>query len=134
MRAKSFFYVAAGLFLLALGYNVGATSARAQTSAVIGAMGCSPGSLTPNMSLLMGRVVYRGYGNQFGFQVLPPLPPIPGTSPVVALDASCCGFAMLENGDVWAGGGPSWVYVGNVIGGPTPTASKTWGAVKAEHR
>jgi hypothetical protein len=131
--ARRFFYVCAGLLMLAIAYHLGATSATAQASAVIGGIGCSPGSLTPNISLVVNRVVYRGTGNQYAFQMLPPLPPIPGTSPVVALDASCCGFALLENGDVWAGGGPTWSYVGNVLSGATTAAQKSWGQVKAKY-
>jgi hypothetical protein len=135
--AKRFMYVCAGIFLLVATYHLGARSAGAQSSGlnVIGATGCSPGSVAPNMALVIDRTVYRATLNGLSqFQLQAPLPPIPGTSRVVSIDASCTGFAILENGDVWAGGGPSWSYVGNLLGGPTPVDQATWGRLKARYR
>lgn len=137
MLAKRFFYVSAGILCLALAYHLGATSATAQgtSSGIVADIGCAPGSPEPGMSLVLNRVVYSAtLSGTYGFQVRAPLPPIPGTSPVVAIDASCTGLGMLANGDVWAGGGPSWSYVGNVTGGPTPAVQQSWGQVKVEHR
>lgn len=134
MRARSFFYASLGVLALVIAFHLGARSATAQSSVAVGAIGCSPGNVEPTVALVMNRVVYRGKMSGTigaGFQLLPP---IPGTSPVVALDASCTGFALLENGDVWAGGGPSWSYVGNVLGGPTPARQESMGAVKARYR
>jgi hypothetical protein len=140
--AKRFFFVCAGILCLMVAYHLGARTAGAQStgSNVIGAMGCAPGSITPTIALMVDRVEYRatvdGSGN---VQILPPLPPLPGTSPVLALDASCCGFALLENGDVWAGGGggpPSpWSYRGNVLAasGPTPAQRESFGSLKVRY-
>jgi hypothetical protein len=135
--AKQFMYVCAGIFLLMVAYNLGARSAIAQSGGqnVIGAAGCSPGSIEPNMALVVDRTVYRATLNGLNqFQIQPALPPIPGSARVVGFDASCSGFAVLENGDVWAGGGPSWRYVGNLLGGPTPVDQATWGQLKALYR
>jgi hypothetical protein len=142
--AKRFFFVCAGILCLVVAYQFGAKSARAQGlgSSVIGAMGCGPGGGGPTIALMVDRVTYRATinGSTLAFELLPPLPPLPGTSPVLALDMSCCGFALLENGDVWAGGGggpPSpWSYLGNVMAasGPTPAQRESFGALKARFR
>jgi len=87
------------------------------------------------MALIVDRTVYRATLNELNqFQVHPTLPPIPGTSRVVGFDASCSDFAILENGDVWAGGGPTWRFVGNLLGGPTPVEQSTWGQLKSRYR
>lgn len=104
--AKKFFYVCAGMLCLSLAYHIGAERARAQTlgSNLVGSTGCSPGNVEPNMALVVDRVVYGATLNGSNeFQLHAPLPPIPGTSPVVSFDASCSDFAILANGDVWAG-------------------------------
>jgi hypothetical protein len=135
--AKRFLFVCAGMLCLSLAYHLGAERAGAQSSAsdLVASTACSPGSVEPNMALVMDRVVYRATLNGSNvFQLQTALPPIPGTSPVVSYDAGCSGFAILANGDVWAGGGPTWRYVGNLIGGPTPVSPASFGELKVRYR
>jgi len=89
-RAKTFFYVSAGIFLLALSYHLGARSAGAQ----------APGN------------------------------------PVVATFAT--NWAVTANGDVYAssnGADGPWSWKSNVFsGGPVPTRSESFGALKSRYR
>jgi hypothetical protein len=132
-----FDYPAVGGRAVVAVFLFGAAGARAQAAGpgILGDIGCASGSPEAKMALLVDRTVYSAViSGASGFTLTGASPPIPGTSPVVAIDASCTSFAMLANGDVWAGGGPTWSYVGNMLGGATPAVQKSWGQLKAEHR
>jgi hypothetical protein len=133
MVAKRFFYVCAGLLCLALAYHLGAMSATAQSgvldaSEVSYSYGTIPG-------VVVNRMMYEAHGN-------PPDPftlsltasaPVPGTSPIVAMDAVGRGV-ILANGDyyLWHDGG--WDLRGNMVGLATAATRSTWGSVKARYR
>ena len=55
MRAKSFFLVCAGLFLLALTYHLGARNATAQSGAVVGSISWQ----ASQFAIVLDRVPYR---------------------------------------------------------------------------
>jgi hypothetical protein len=133
MVAKRFFYVCAGIFLLAAAYHLGALSAVAQSGDVV-----SCASVKENQdatSAVIGRV--------FCFQPTstPPIVcyasvPIPGTSPVVACGIAGSGYpmAVLANGEVWRHGGTAWELMTTYRTGATPSTQESWGGVKAKYR
>ncbi len=126
MRAKSFFYLCTGLFLIAFGYHLGARTATAQSDAVIGTVEWQFNTV----DLVVDRVAYRARGGQ-PVQPLGALPPIPGSSAVIAFSFDT---ALLANGDVYDWTGSNWRYDGNVVGGPTPARQESMGAVKVRYR
>ena len=133
--AKKFFYVSAALCSLALTYHVGARNASAQSSTVE----CAEVA-TDTFAATAGRIVYaagdQGSGTPLiNFQTYPP---VPGTSPIVAVKAPTNGFiaVMLANGDVyWANGFQVWTYAGNILSGGAVNVEKhTLGQLKARFR
>jgi hypothetical protein len=136
-RARAFFYVCAGLFLLALTYHLGARSAGAQAPAIEGAN--YDGT---NATGVVGRTFHWGNGGGPGcgpFQQFQIATPIPGTSPVVATVAQigCLGTSnrvLLENGDCYGSDGGAWLYLGNMLGAATPAARESFGALKSRYR
>ena len=132
-RAKAFFFVCAGMFLLALGYQLGARSAGAQGGAQIDgaaiAMSQNPFTDPPRASGVVGRTFYFWY--QGGTHVAGA--PVPGTETVIATEPNY-EQVMLANGDMYQSNGDSWTYLGNLLGGATATHRQTWGALKARYR
>jgi len=139
-RARSFFYVCAGLFVLALAYHLGARNAGAQApGSPVVAMEAIQGSrfhvMTANGDLYTSccgtTPTWSFVGNVFGGAA-------PG-SPVVAMSANegRLFFAMTANGDLYTsccGTTPTWSFVGNVFGGPVPAQRETFGALKSRYR
>ena len=131
-KARAFFYVCAGIFLLALSYHLGATTALGQSSTIDGAV--------LNSGIFTGAVGRTFYWRNRCNDELHEVPAIPGTSKIVATASagSNCGGgyyqAVLENGDCYGSDGSSWLYVGNVLGGLTPAQRETWGAMKSRYR
>jgi hypothetical protein len=130
--AKKFFYVCAGVLMLVLAYQLGASRAIAQA-------GSSQGfSVGQGVGIgISGRTLYTRWAG--GSAEDGPVPvPVPGTSPIVASAAGGWNSfeVILENGDIWgwARGGSSWGYGGNVFGGAVGTEASTWGAVKQRYR
>lgn len=138
-RARAFFYVCAGLFLLALSYHLGARSATAQ-----GGMLVEAADVNGPITAVSGRMLYYHGGVQT--TVAPSA--IPGSSPVVAAGSVSYNSpqqavaAVLENGDVYeAPDGPvegfgdvgSWSYAGSLFGA-TPAQRETFGAMKSRYR
>lgn len=105
MFAKRFFYVSAGLFLLALSYHLGARSVEAQVGAT--GFGIASGNIGNRMIVMTpsGDVYARELG--------------PGTLPIV------------EGG--MDGSAPA-IRLGNFWGGATATIPQTWGEVKVRYR
>jgi hypothetical protein len=132
--AKRFFYVCAGLLCLALSYHLGARNATAQGGLLeVGAVD-DVGDET-YITGAAGRTVYwfDANNNRTEGQALPP---VPGTSPVLATGATG-NHVVLENGDIYSRdfGAPSgWVFRGNLVGSPTPAASESMGSLKARYR
>jgi hypothetical protein len=126
MNARKFFYVAAGLFLLALTYHLGATTATAQSGSVIEAAAIENGY---SASAVIGRQVYA-ISRSEPLRLLP-TSPIPGASSVVACSGS--GMVVLVNGEVWVWYTSEWVLVGTFPGGPTPALQESWGQLKSRY-
>jgi hypothetical protein len=125
-KARAFFFICAGLFLLALAYHLGARSAGAQ-SQVIQWADCSGKYMAS-----VDRVVWEW--DAAGLHRI--APPIPGTSSVIAMSSSDSGAAIiLASGDCywWSTGAASWQLVANLLGGAVSAAQPTWGQVKAKY-
>ncbi len=115
MRARTFFYVCAGIFLLALAYQLGARSAVAQSGSTIEAAAASS---FEGPEVVINRYLWRTGGTL----AEPPVTldctvPVPGSSPVVG-----CGghWVILADGSFYYSNGTSWTPVGRFpVGGPT---------------
>ena len=130
-KAKTFFYVCAGLFLLALSYNLGARSAGAQAGGSIAVGDINMGG-QGGIAALVDRLLYRATDGP-PFETYGPTPPIPGTEPIVAVYGPDP-RAMLANGDVYRLSGSAWILAGNVLGSGTPAQRATFGALKKRYR
>jgi hypothetical protein len=128
-KAKAFFYVCAGLFLLALSYHLGARSARAQVGGSVEAAGVANG-----FNAVVGRTLYT-----MSFSGSPlARPPVPGSDPIVAADGNESGNqVLLASGDAYffkpTGTPGGWVFQGNLFGAPTPAERTTFGNLKARY-
>lgn len=131
--AKQFFYVCAGLCLLALSYHLGATTAEGQVGLTV------EGPYVHNQwtSAAIGHTVYVN-GSAL------PLP-VPGAGRVILTRNNETGgygdvcSVVLENGDRYTystydprlGDVRSWRYEGNIVEGAATSEHKaTWGQVK----
>jgi len=133
-RARGFFFICAGLLMLSVAYNLGASSAVAQsTPTVFGIdMGGNSGMA------VMGRTIY--WLSESGTSSA--LPSVPGSSPIAAIGAQGLGssggaVAVLQNADVYRFDtvSSSWQRTGNILSsGPIPTTKSSWGEVKARFR
>jgi len=138
VKARSFFYVCCGIFLLALAYHLGARSATAQGGlASVGEVQFDYG-YTPWVAAVQGRILYLAQCdiNPGPITDLHSSIPVPGTSPIIATNpAFGYPIVLLENGDVYRMDDVStWTLKGNVFNGPTPATRETWGGVKARYR
>lgn len=123
--ARKFFYVCAGMFLLALSYHLGVRDAAGQSTPVIEATDYSSGGFD---------AVFGGAWNLIdthtgGVLVSYPLPvqaPVAGTGNDLVL---------YKNGDLYIheGSPGAWVLKGNVFGGPTPALQQSWGQLKSRY-
>ena len=128
---KGFFYVCAGVFLLALSYHLGAKSATAQSGVLIEGASIESFQLNsfPRATACVNRF-FHWMGENGVLQTLPT--PVPGTQRIVATDPY--ETVMLENGDWLKFDGNAWVLVGNLAGAPTHAAQPTFGRLKAQYR
>ncbi len=130
-RAKAFFYVCAGVFLLALSFHLGATSARGQGGGtgwfVEGSYGGSCYVVTASgdwWRYVPGLGWLNDLGNIFG-----------GASGARTIVSLLPGIALTSNGEVWYGGnGGTWTNAGVPPLGPTPSTHESWGQLKAKYR
>jgi len=134
--AKKFFYVCAGLFLLALTYQLGARIAAAQapSNPVAAMSGTYPNQWVVTAN---GNVYYWSGScwrqpdcrNVFG---------TPNASnPVVAMSGEYPNqWVVTANGDVYYWSGSCWTQPScrNVFGTPTASTPTTWGQVKSTYR
>jgi len=136
-RAKAFFFVCAGVFLLALAYHFGALNARAQgTGQFVGVTRLGGAGFYGWAVIDRSGQVYEERGDQ----VWHPAWSVPGV-PVAIYSSPADGrqvFVLLENGDIYFGhstNGP-WppVFFGNILGAPTPLQRSTFGSLKAHYR
>src|SRR5262245_59406089 len=86
-RARAFFYVCAGIFLLALAYQLGASGATAQAMTVIRGPEFGQGSAFGGVAFVLDRTFYHGSVGGPGDPVTisPVAPPVPGVAAVVAV-------------------------------------------------
>jgi hypothetical protein len=139
-KARAFFFVCAGIFLLALSYHLGARSAGAQSGGTVeGASFIAPEQYSSpywSVSFVVDRVLYTSYQSPYTKQWQIPAVPaftVPGTAPIAATSGIGQGqsFVLLANGDVYSGSGQ---YGGNLLGGaPTPAQSISIGQLKAKY-
>jgi hypothetical protein len=126
MAARKFFYVSAGLFLLALSYHLGATGARAQTAGGVERVAFDGHAL----AVVNHRLFRLNLANPPSLEDLGPLPAAPR--------AVACGNTgvVLEDGSVWECDGPhTWRNFGTLpLSGPTPAQQQSWGQLKARYR
>ena len=134
--ARRFFYICAGMLMLALSYGLGSRQAAAQVGGQV-----SVGEIDHyhefGMVAVVGRILYqatvRGPISNVSASA-----PVPGSSPIVAVESQGPA-AMLANGDVYAGTGnvpcTSWTYIGNMLigGTPTPALHESWGQLKSRY-
>jgi len=129
-RARAFFYVSAGILLLALSHHLGARSATAQALGfrVLGENG---------PFIAVGESVYEM--DYYGWQPVPPgspggdvtLPPVPVSSLVLYLG----GQAITQTGEGWIRDGNTGVW--HSVGTPpgvTPAQRQTFGQLKSDYR
>lgn len=129
--AKRFFFVCAGVFLLALSFHLGQVTAQAQSGLTVEGASIESFELTafPRATACVNRLwSWMGENGALHQNSVP----VPGTLRIVATDPY--GTVMLENGDWLKFDGSSWVLVGNLANGPTPARGSTWGGVKARYR
>jgi len=130
--AKKFFYVCAGLLMLALSYHLGANTATAQGGTVIegASLQFVAGAPEGNRASACVNRIWRWMGPGGVPREFPV--PVPGSSRIVATDP--WQNVLLENGDWFQYSGGAWAYMGNLAGGsPTPAMRETWGQVKARY-
>jgi hypothetical protein len=142
-KARAFFYVCGGLFLLTAAFELGARNARAQAGF---AQHLEGANLPEGIGVASGVIGRTFHTSRASFSI----PDVPGTAPVVATWSNGCqscngganARALLDNGDLYAfivsstdttgSGSGSWAYLGNIVGsGGTPVTRATLGQVKA---
>ena len=131
-RTKAFLSVCTGVFLLALSFHLGATSARGQVggtgwfiSGVNGGGGWATKASGDVWRYVPGIGWLNDIGNIFG-----------GASGGRVIVSLLPGEAVTSAGEVWYGtvNGVPWVNAGVPPLGPTPEAQQTWGQLKAQYR
>ena len=123
-KARAFFYICAGLFLLALSYHLGARSAGAQAGAQFRVLSTA----NPLAIESCGQVFYLS--PEGGWVSPSDLPPVPVSSLVAG------------NGDYVASDGTGWHKDGYTGAwhafpypcAPVPAQRETFGSVKARYR
>jgi hypothetical protein len=139
--ARKFYYTCAGMFLLALSYQLGANTATAQAGANV----WSANFLQHTGASLIGRSICA-VSTGSGVGAPTSTPPVPGAAAVAAFDvidratsgSTAGAIAVLEDGSVYeidpAAGRPEWILTGTLCTGPVSTKSESWGQLKARYR
>jgi hypothetical protein len=130
-RARAFFYVCAGLFLLAASYQLGAMNAQAAASFTAGGFQFEgiPASGV-RASAVSGRIMYKMDENG---NVTSIADPVPGTAEIIATNP-LASSVVLSNGDVLYFDGTNWVTSGSFGGGAINVQPSTLGQLKARFR
>jgi hypothetical protein len=135
--ARKFFYICAGMCLLAVTFQLGARSVGAQGvgSYVVGSFDVDTDPLVIDAG---GNMWMMGWSNSRGVHIGPVPLPRPGI--VLAASVSVGGpdtydaRVLYDNGDAYVHNSTNWQYVGNVVGGPTPATHESWGQLKDRYR
>jgi hypothetical protein len=124
-KARAFFFVCAGIFLLALAYHLGAQNATAQTP---------PGADCVSVDAYTGSAVINRE-LWWGGPGLEPQKRLGGTVPGTARAVACSPTGvLLENGELWANTDLAWEFVGRFpFSGTTPATQQTWGQLKSRY-
>ncbi len=139
-RARAFFHVCAGLFLLALGYHFGASRATAQAGGQVDLAVAE--RVNHEVMAVAGRTSHVSRFDVSGALAdHRTLPEIPGSAAIVGVGiVSGSGImdldyvAMLSDGSAYGmPEGGSWRLLGDMTG-LTPALRQTWGGVKARYR
>ena len=111
MRARSFFYAAAGLFLLVAAYSIGAHRADAQSGGQFVAL-----TTTEYSGTTMGYLAITATGDCYGN--IARISCVPGGTPSFDGSPGCS----------------TWGYMGNVLGGSVQVQAKSMSDVKGSYR
>ena len=124
--ARKFFYVCAGMLMLALSYQLGASTVVAQVPGTVDCVGF--GTYSAN-AVIGGRLYFINNSSPSVVEDLGPLP-TPGR-------AVACGYqgVVMEDGSVWVNNGPgNWRQLATFpFTGPVPTQRETWGQLKSRY-
>jgi hypothetical protein len=136
MFLKKLFYASAFLLMLAAAYHIGPSTATAQApgTELVAITGFGEGCYNIAGVSRDGGVYFRC--DSGGWQHVANLPG-EGAAVYWSRDFDPNLYVGLRNGDVWVhapGGSWEFAYLGNMFGGPTPVAAKSWGALKAKYR
>lgn len=131
MRAKSFFYTSAGVFVLFAAYTLGARHASAELNA------SAPGEIVGVVTLTnLGVVAFNRQGQ--AHMVAPGWPREPRADlPVPVADTKLLDLGLVTATDVgwvWDPGAFQWRSAGRFPGNPIPVNNKTWSGVKEGYR
>ena len=134
---RKFFYVCAGLCMLALSYHLGARRAEGQGANTILSMTDYPRLQYAAVAVDESGGIYFGHFQQWSrVGTTPGLP-----AAIWSRDSDGGVFIALRNGDLYQFGSPAlpvgdWTltYDSNVFSGPTPAQNVTLGSVKARYR
>jgi len=136
--AKKFFYVCAGLLMLAASYQLGIRNAGAQGAGSVEGAQFDVVWFTCSIDrrFVLGSdgagycdqpVEYRAIG-----------PTIPGASPIVSTSyaPSCANKyrVLLTDGSYYGSDGGAWTLLANLSGAAVPSQASSWGAVKVRAR
>ena len=128
-KARAFFFVCAGLFLLALAYHLGAVNARAQVPGNPIVDGDAYGVLTANGD------VYKNSGGGNPADWISEGNVFASAGRAGTVVAGDIDFCYTADGDFYRYmGAGEWVYCGNLFTThPTPAQQQTLGQVKARY-
>jgi hypothetical protein len=127
---RNVFYAAAGIFLLALAFNLASSSARAQAGARIIDMTTSGNLANPLVLDDAGRI-WSGLTPSSS-----PLVTVPGAVTIAGSDYQDNRlFIACANGDLYSFLHGQLTFVRNVISGaPTPATPQSWSQIKERYR
>jgi hypothetical protein len=145
--AKRFFYVCAGLLMLACAYHLGASSAGAEAANNVSIAHIGDSSQKGAWAVVFDRVVVASTpGSEVDpLRVAYVTDPVPGSSPIVAVSGEAKSV-ILANGDVYRWSG-TWSHGGNLlanmvaVSSPAPApglalevgANPTWGNISVSY-
>jgi hypothetical protein len=128
--ARKFFYVCAGMFLLALSYHLGARNAAAQGGSA-GRLDCAGVESNNWVTVVVNRmmtVCFNGTMQPYAY-------PIPGTGRILACNTGC---VLLDTGEVYAkrtgdAAAPWELLCTFSFDQPTTALHESWGQLKSRY-